>query len=324
VSYRWVPLLGEFEEKKDGLTFKGRWETYPASNQAGDVQQAPERKVPSLGIILSDQEISDGTVSADVTFAAVGPTTGCELIVGFDIESKSYLSAGITGFHDAMFSIREWATNSQTPGEPPRWIPYAGGGDRRNLKAKKKYALRVAISGSQVELSINGVSVAAATVPANPKRRRMAGVWCLNHANVEIDKIAVAGGKPRAFIVMQFSAPYDQVYSDVVRSVCESFGLEAVRADEIYGPGLIIRDVVDQIIRARVVIADITPPNPNVYFEVGYAHALNKQIILLARKGTELPFDVSAFRVLFYEDSIAGKSRVEENLSRHLRAIIGA
>lgn len=324
MSYRWVPLLGEFEERKDGLIFKGRWDTYPIHEQAGEENPTPERKIPSLGIALSDQEISDGTVSADVTFAAIGSTTGCELIIGFDIESRSYLSAGITGFHDAMFSIREWATSSQTPGEQPRWIPHAGGGDRRNLKPKKKYSLRVAVSGSQVELAIDGVSVASATVPANPKRRRMAGVWCMNHANVEIDRIVVEGGKPRAFIVMQFSAPYDQVYSDVVRSVCESFGLEAVRADELYGPGLIIRDVVDQIIRARVVIADITPPNPNVYFEVGYALALNKQIILLAKKGTELPFDVSAFRVLFYEDSIAGKSRVEENLSRHLRAIVGA
>lgn len=159
---------------------------------------------------------------------------------------------------------------------------------------------------------------------SNPTRRPQVGLWCSNHDEIVIENITIAGGKPRAFVVMQFSDPYDQVYSDVIRRVCEEFGLEAVRADEIYGPGLIISDVVDQIQRAQVIIADISPANPNVYFEVGYALALRKQIILLAKKGTPLPFGVSAFRVFFYEDSIGGKAKVEEGLARHLRAILGA
>ena len=125
---------------------------------------------------------------------------------------------------------------------------------------------------------------------------------------------------------MQFSSPYNEVYSDVIKKLCEETRIDAVRADEIYGPGIIIKDVVDRIAKSQVVIADISPTNPNVYFEVGYALALGKPIILLAqRRGpeTSLPFDLSAFRVLFYDDSIGGKLKLETGLRKHLKQILG-
>ena len=84
-----------------------------------------------------------------------------------------------------------------------------------------------------------------------------------------------------------------------------------------------IADVVNQLVESKLVIAEITPANPNVYYEIGYAHALNKPTILIAERATELPFDVSPFRVLFYENTIAGKKRIEEGLRRHLEAILG-
>lgn len=69
-------------------------------------------------------------------------------------------------------------------------------------------------------------------------------------------------------------------------------------------------------------IAEITSPNQNVFYELGYAHALNKPTILLARRGKELPFDIRSYRVIFYEDTIGGKPVVEENLRKHLKAIL--
>ena len=84
---------------------------------------------------------------------------------------------------------------------------------------------------------------------------------------------------------------------------------------------MIVADIARQIVEADVVIADITPANPNVYYEVGYAHALSKPTILIAEKPTELPFDVSPFRTLFYENTIGGKAIVEAGLRKHLEAI---
>ena len=122
---------------------------------------------------------------------------------------------------------------------------------------------------------------------------------------------------------MQFSAPFTDVYLDVIKSTCKDFGIDAIRADEIYGPGVIVNDIVEQVLGAQLVIADISIENAKVYFEVGYALAKKKPLILLAKKGTSLPFDVSGFRVLFYEDSIGGKSKVQDGLRNHLRALLG-
>lgn len=120
---------------------------------------------------------------------------------------------------------------------------------------------------------------------------------------------------------MQFSAPYNELYVDVIAPVCEEMGLNAVRADDRYGPGVIIQDIERQINEAKIVVADISPVNPNVYYEVGYAHALRKPTVLIAERTTDLPFDVSPFRTLLYENTIAGKNQVEAGLRRHLEAI---
>lgn len=93
-----------------------------------------------------------------------------------------------------------------------------------------------------------------------------------------------------------------------------------MRADEFHHSGLIIRDITRSIAQASLVIADITPNNPNVYYELGFAHGAGTETILLSeRKRAALPFDVSGFRTLFYEDSIGGKRQVEEGLRSHLR-----
>lgn len=108
MNYRWIPIHGLFHEEKNGVVFKGSWEESPQTGDAAAGSEVLPEKLPSLGIILSDQEISDGSITADVTFAAIGRVTGCEIIVNFDLETRSYLAAGISGFQDAMFSIREW------------------------------------------------------------------------------------------------------------------------------------------------------------------------------------------------------------------------
>ena len=85
---------------------------------------------------------------------------------------------------------------------------------------------------------------------------------------------------------------------------------------------MIIADITRRLQEADIVIADTTPQNPNVFYELGYAHAIGKPTIVLAEKGRELPFDVSGFRTLFYENSIAGKSQIEAGLRKHLEAIM--
>jgi hypothetical protein len=126
------------------------------------------------------------------------------------------------------------------------------------------------------------------------------------------------------FVVMQFSG-FEELYSDVIEPVVtKEFRLRPYRADQVYGPGSIMEDIIRGIETAQIVIAEITPPNENVFYEVGYAHALKKPTILLVdrKERQKLPFDLSGYRCLFYENSIGGKRKVDEELKKHLRAIL--
>jgi hypothetical protein len=266
----------------------------------------------------------NGTLTADVTFDEVSPNSVCELIVAHDRKTKGQITAGLGG--GAMFSIREWVpaqTPQQTGGS---WVVYELSGDRVNLRAHTTYRLVVRLRGSTLVMEVDGVEVAATGLPAAPNQPRQIGVFAVSENQVRISGFSADIERPTAFIVMQFSSPYNEVYSDVIKHMCEECRIDAVRADEIYGPGIIIKDVIDRIAKSQVVIADISPTNPNVYFEVGYALALGKPIILLAQRrppDAPLPFDLSAFRVLFYEDSIGGKLKLEAGLSQHLKQILG-
>jgi hypothetical protein len=128
--------------------------------------------------------------------------------------------------------------------------------------------------------------------------------------------------RPQAFVVMQFTDEYTTLFKEVIEPVCGDFGYEVVRGDNVYTNGLIIEDIARSIRESAVVLADITPNNPNVFYEVGYAHGIEKPTILLSDRSREkLPFDISGFRLLFYDNTIGGKSAVETALRRHLEAI---
>ena len=109
---------------------------------------------------------------------------------------------------------------------------------------------------------------------------------------------------------------------DVIAPICNEFNITPIRADDIYNNGMIIEDISKSIIESSIIIADITPNNQNVYYELGYAHALNKPTILLAEKGCNLPFDIQSYRVIFYSNSISGKNKVEMQLKKHLDSLI--
>lgn len=124
------------------------------------------------------------------------------------------------------------------------------------------------------------------------------------------------------FVVMQFSKEYNELFEDVIKPITEKAGFECIRADEFYTSTPIIKDIVESIKQSTAIIAEITSDNPNVFYEVGYSHAIDKPTILLCDKTRErLPFDVSGFRTLFYENTIAGKKKVEESLKKYLANI---
>jgi hypothetical protein len=301
MNYNWAPLLGKFDQVDNSIIFKGETAEY-GEGKSG----------PSIGNIICDQSFGGGTLSADIKFTKISNGSACELIIFYDPATKYFVTAGLGGGGITMFNIRHFDS---------QWTYHAQAGEHRNLKENKIYKVEVLLKGSRVVLNVDGVNVVSANLPF-PLAQSQVGIWCLDYSDIQISNYMITKENPKVFIVMQFTTPYNELYNDVIKKICSEFELEAIRADETFTPGIIIADVAKQIIESKLIIADITPSNPNVFYEVGFAHALRKPTILIAEKPTELPFDVSAFRTLFYENSIRGKAKIEDGLRQHIKAIL--
>lgn len=192
--------------------------------------------------------------------------------------------------------------------------------DKESLKTNYEYDIQIEVNGANAKLFVDGIQICSANLGNVVRSQVEIGVR--SRSNVTIKDFKLIIKNPKVFVVMQFSDEYNQLYSQVVKPVCEAFGYECLRGDEYFTTGSILKDIIDAINESAIVIADITPNNANVFYEVGYSHALRKPTILLSdKKRDKLPFDVSGFRTLFYDNTIAGKTEVEERLRKHLENI---
>ena len=294
----WMPILGKMDLKKDGIVFKGGKVDIPGQDQEG----------VEIGLFLCNRTFSEGSISVDVRFDDISPASCADIVLFYDPQNRYNLNAGLT--HQNLFAIRHYDT---------RLTVHSATGATGAIEAKRTYHLEACLRGSTASLKCDGVEVLRTVLPFVLPQSQV-GVFAVDRTNIEFKNFQVNPVKPRAFVVMQFSAPYNDVYSEVIKIVCDGEGVDVTRIDEEAGPGLIIQDINRTIRESKIIIADISPVNANVFYEVGFAHALNKPTILLAEKGTKLPFDVSPFRTLFYENSIGGKRLFEEGLRKHIRA----
>ncbi len=90
----------------------------------------------------------------------------------------------------------------------------------------------------------------------------------------------------------------DLFMGSLVEPALQEFGMRLVRADQITDPGLISKQVIEYIVRAPLVIADLSFHNPNVFYELALRHAVRKPIVQLSRVADRLPFDVREFRTV--------------------------
>lgn len=121
--------------------------------------------------------------------------------------------------------------------------------------------------------------------------------------------------KPFIFVLMPFSPSFNDIYKFGIKGAAQDAGAYAERIDEqIFIEGMLDR-IFNQISKADVVVADMTGRNPNVFYEVGYAHALNKIVILLTQDVNDIPFDLKHRQHVVYGGSIDKlKSELAEKL----------
>lgn len=103
------------------------------------------------------------------------------------------------------------------------------------------------------------------------------------------------------FVIMPFAPPLGEYYSQIFEPAINKAGLTAIRADnDIFGTGKIIDQIWTGINKAKVLIAELTQRNPNVYYELGIAHALKKPVVLVCSNEEDVPFDLKHIRVIYY------------------------
>jgi len=112
------------------------------------------------------------------------------------------------------------------------------------------------------------------------------------------------------FLVMSFKKEYIDLY-DAYAAVCKEFGFKAVRTDQVTSLERITPRILDGIRHSAFVIADITEKSLNVFYEIGFADGLSRPVILTAKEGTELPFDIKDTPIVFWSTVNELKQRLQ-------------
>jgi hypothetical protein len=125
------------------------------------------------------------------------------------------------------------------------------------------------------------------------------------------------------FILMPFKDPFNSYYKKIIKQAASEAGMEAVRADDVYGIGVIIRDIWDLIWKAKIVIADVTDKNPNVNYELGLCHALGIPTILITKRIEDVPFDYRHRRIIVYDtEEVGWDQTLRESIKKTIEVVL--
>lgn len=296
-TMEWSAVWGRIESRDGQIKY------FPTIELSG-----PNIGQPIFTLARSNVYFEAGEISFEVK--TTNAQSGCQLILN-DTSVEQYF-VGLSTVPTQLYVVMKFSQN--------KWEPMVSAGYGDILPLDTWLKIRIRVQGSQIDLFVNDILMCKVYVRIV---RSPLSFYFFGAQEVMVRNIVIKARKPTAFIVMEFTEEFNELYSEVIKPTCESFGYECIRADDQYSGGLIIEDIIRSLRDASVIIADITPNNLNVFYEVGFAHGISKPTILLSNKKREkLPFDLSGFRTLFYDNTIAGKGQIEDKLRKHLQGIV--
>ena len=121
---------------------------------------------------------------------------------------------------------------------------------------------------------------------------------------------------------MPFDESFDGIYTGFIVPIVEKCGFQVARADDLANAQSIMKDIVSEISNTDIVIADLTSQNPNVFYELGLSHAMNKPTILLVQDIDDVPFDLKPYRVITYGEHFTEMDRARNDLADRLTGAI--
>ena len=121
-----------------------------------------------------------------------------------------------------------------------------------------------------------------------------------------------------ASVMMPFGVAFSPVY-EAIQSAATEVGLVCRRADEIWETPAIIQDIVNLIDKSFVVVCDCTGRNANVFYEIGIAHTLGREVVLITQVDADVPFDLRHLRYVKYLDNDEGRRALKAALTERFR-----
>lgn len=140
----------------------------------------------------------------------------------------------------------------------------------------------------------------------------------------KLEKSVKVKSEDTCFVMMPFGPPLGGYYEKIYKPAIEKAGLTPMRADDdLFGTGKIMDQIWSGINSAKVLVADLTTRNPNVYYELGLAHALQKPVVLISNRQEDVPFDLNHIRVIYYDmtDPFWGQKLIDKVAENILSAI---
>lgn len=127
-----------------------------------------------------------------------------------------------------------------------------------------------------------------------------------------------AAERKTCFVLMPFAKEFDPVYDLSIKQTLTREKWLCERADKIFQPGDILTLVWQQVLRADLIVADLTGRNPNVFYELGYAHALYKTTVLITQSIEDVPFDLRQRRMIKYSATRDGLKALNQALKQYI------
>jgi hypothetical protein len=125
------------------------------------------------------------------------------------------------------------------------------------------------------------------------------------------------------FVVMPFDDKLNPIASLIKKKVAPSLdNIKAKRGDDLSSPTIIMADVWNLIYQAHAIIADCTGQNANVFYEIGLAHAIGKEVILITQNKKDIPFDISNIRYITYKNTPKGRKTLAQKLIATLKTVL--
>lgn len=121
-------------------------------------------------------------------------------------------------------------------------------------------------------------------------------------------------------VMMPFASDFKEVY-EAIQHAAREVSMRCNRADDIWIHPTIIQDVVSLIDRSRIVVCDCTGRNPNVFYEIGIAHTLGRDVVLITQSDADIPFDLRHFRYIKYLNNSEGLKQLQGTLAERLRTL---